>query len=324
MIPPSRRCAARPDALTGGDHVIERGRTTPELWGRLECTCDEVDGFAHRNLEHTALRQPRGHGRRECAAGAMRFTALDSWMTPDVLVASVPEQIDHLVTLEVTTLDQSSPRAELDQGARRAAEVVRGFDLVPEQQLGLMGVGCDKRGEREQPGAHSIDGFFGEQAIAARRDHDGVEYKGAETMRVDRLSHRFDELARGEHAGLDRGRRQIVDHDFDLLLHEVDGHGMHAVDAGGVLGGNRGDDRGAEDAERLKGLEIGLNACTSARVRPGDGEGNGGRGRVGHSHIGVKGMRVSTRRSAAIVRKAGGGRHPAPWRWVPGESSCQS
>ena len=52
------------------------------------------------------------------------------------------------------------------------------------------------------------------------------------------------------------------------------GTGLDGAHAEGVLRGERDDDRGAEDAELLEGLEVGLDAGAAAGVRAGDGEGD--------------------------------------------------
>src|SRR5690606_19115812 len=74
---------------------------------------------------------------------------------------------------------------------------------------------------------------------------------------------------------------------------------LHAVS---ILGGERGDNAGAVDAQRREGLEVGLDAGATGAVRPGDGEGyrrppsRRGRG-VGHR---PRSLRISVRRPSGV------------------------
>ena len=73
----------------------------------------------------------------------------------------------------------------------------------------------------------------------------------------------------------DRARRKVVRHGGDLGPHDIWWHGVDHRDAPGILGGDRGHRRGAEDAERLKRLEVGLNSGAAPTVAPGNGEHDG-------------------------------------------------
>ena len=77
-----------------------------------------------------------------------------------------------------------------------------------------------------------------------------------------------------QHADLHRAHVEIGEHGVDLRGDEV---GRHVVDGGhapGVLRGQRGDHRGAVDAERREGLQIGLDAGAAAGIGARDGDGD--------------------------------------------------
>ena len=74
----------------------------------------------------------------------------------------------------------------------------------------------------------------------------------------------------GEHAGLERRGRQVLGQRGELRGDHGLGHRLHRVDAASILRGEGDDDRGAEHAELLEGLEVGLDAGAAAGVRSRD------------------------------------------------------
>src|SRR5262245_19514189 len=70
---------------------------------------------------------------------------------------------------------------------------------------------------------------------------------------------------------------------------------MDAGHALGVLGGQRGEHGRAVDAERRERLEVGLDAGAAARIRTGNGDGDGGLGGLPHcAHVPRLPMALST------------------------------
>jgi hypothetical protein len=140
---------------------------------------------------------------------------------------------------------------------------VRRDDLGQGQHLG------DERGARR--------GL--EQRVAGLRDHDGVEHDGPAAVRAQTRGHRLDDGGRRQHPDLDRVGADIRQHGIDLSRHELGRDVEHAVNAQGVLGGQRGDHRGAEDPERRERLEVCLDAGAATGIGAGDGQ------RCGHGHL---------------------------------------
>src|SRR5436305_14425373 len=74
------------------------------------------------------------------------------------------------------------------------------------------------------------------------------------------------------HADLDRADVEIAEHSVKLRGDEIARQVMNSADGFRVLRGQRRNDGGAVDAERGKGLEIGLNAGPTGGIRAGDSE----------------------------------------------------
>ena len=99
-------------------------------------------------------------------------------------------------------------------------------------------------------------------------------------MAIERRGNRVDRPGIGEHADLHRADVKVGEHRVHLRADEVRGHRMDAENARGVLRRKRGDDARAIDAERGKGLEVRLDAGAAARIRAGNGQGDGRQGKL--------------------------------------------
>ena len=79
-----------------------------------------------------------------------------------------------------------------------------------------------------------------------------------------------------EHADFHRAHFEVGKDRVDLRGDEICRHVVNAEHALGVLCGERGDDRRAIDAQRGKRFQIGFDAGAAARIRSGNGDGDGG------------------------------------------------
>ena len=93
-------------------------------------------------------------------------------------------------------------------------------------------------------------------------------------MVFDGFGYRVDEFRREEHSRLQGGRWQIIGQGLELSPDERLGDALGGPDPHRILGGDGNDHRSTVDTERLKGLEIGLDAGPTARVRSRNREGN--------------------------------------------------
>src|SRR3974390_2355767 len=95
-------------------------------------------------------------------------------------------------------------------------------------------------------------------------------------MMRERARHCLDRLRPWQHADLHRPDREIGKDCIDLRRYEPRGHFMDGADTLGILRGQGRDHRSAVHAKRRKGLQIGLDASATARIRTSDGERNRG------------------------------------------------
>ena len=89
-------------------------------------------------------------------------------------------------------------------------------------------------------------------------------------MRGQPVGDRFDERRAGDHADLDRHRRDVLEHRVDLVGQDRRVGVLHGAHAGGVLRRQRRDGGHAEHAIGQHRLQIGLDACTARGIRSGD------------------------------------------------------
>ncbi|MGY4452385.1 hypothetical protein ACVWZR_007045 [Bradyrhizobium sp. i1.3.1] len=108
-------------------------------------------------------------------------------------------------------------------------------------------------------------------------DHHGIEHDMARLPARQRLRDRIDAGGLRHHADLHRADLEIGKHGVDLRDDEFGGHRVDAGDAARILRRQRRDRGGAIDAERGKGLQVGLDAGAAARIGAGDGERHGRR-----------------------------------------------
>jgi len=83
---------------------------------------------------------------------------------------------------------------------------------------------------------------------------------------------RLDSLYGADHPNLDALRRQVNGQVVQGLQEKFSAKWLIINDSKGGLDGQRCDNRGAEEAMSSKGLEVGSDASTAARIMPGDGQ----------------------------------------------------
>ena len=87
-------------------------------------------------------------------------------------------------------------------------------------------------------------------------------------------SNRLDDFAGTERASFCRVRWDVLQHGIQLGEDEARCQRFHRVHAAGILYGQQGQDTHAVYVPLVKGLQVGLNAGTARRIRPGDSQGN--------------------------------------------------
>lgn len=108
----------------------------------------------------------------------------------------------------------------------------------------------DEFGDRHQTVAQGHNGVFGEQAIAALGDHDGVQHDIACPVMGQSLGNHGGDLSGGYHTDLDRIDPDVVVDGVNLVRDKTGLDHLKGAYAAGVLGGECSDDRSAVGAER--------------------------------------------------------------------------
>jgi hypothetical protein len=220
----------------------------------------------------------RRRGGGEGAAGAVVVPRVEPWTAEVIDRSVVPHDVDRLVGRvgdRVAALDHDRGSAERAQGASRLTLLGERADRGVEQDLGLAHVGGDHC-RLGQEGLQVQALRLGlEQAVAAGGDHHRVDDEPGQPAGRREVGDGVDDVGRREHARFHRSDGEVVEHGVDLRDDEIGGHRMYTADPSGVLGGQRGDGGGAEDAERGEGLQVGLDAGAAAGVRAGNGQRDG-------------------------------------------------
>jgi len=166
----------------------------------------------------------------------------------------------------MTTLHECRFRAELHERPAGALHVVGGADVSAYEDRGFVEIRGHQRGERHEPPHNQLLGITVEQAIARRRDHDGVEHVVREPPPRDAVRHRPDEARGPEHPRLHRAGRQVVGQRVELAGDELGRDRLPPPNPDRVLSRHGRDHARAEHAELVERLQVGLDAGAAARA----------------------------------------------------------
>ncbi len=183
-------------------------------------------------------------------------------------------------------LDQDIGGAERGERIRLPLDRVLGLRLArAEQGRRFRQIRRDQRRQRDKMAVDGGNGFVFQEPRAGGRNHHRIEHDVARLVALQPRRHGLDQLGRRQHADLHRRDVEILENGVDLLRDEVRRHGVDGGDALRILRRQRDEDAGAIDLMRREGLEIGLDAGAAARIRAGDGQGDGCHGPVSSGGI---------------------------------------
>ena len=185
------------------------------------------------------------------------------------------QQIDGLVPSKVPALHERSASTEVEDRPRGVREITRGLDRQTREDACFMEVWGHDGGQRYELPPDGILGVAIEETVSARGNHHRVEHVVGQPKLIDGVGHGLHQRRAGEHAGLDRVRRNVRGHSPDLLADHLLGNHVHSGDLEGVLSRHGGDRATAENAERMERLEVGLDAGSAPAVAACDCEGYG-------------------------------------------------
>ena len=187
-------------------------------------------------------------------------------------------------------------------GGLRDAQQPGGFLQVGRQQAHLW----------QQHRADPLQVAFIHQALVCAGRHHGVKYHEGRAMAGQHLGNRLGNLGVGHHADLHGGHRHVLEHGFQLRLHQLRRQRRDHVHGLRVLRHHGRHHRHAIGAQRPECLQVGLDAGPTGRISPGDGQhvggGSGrgaGRGCRGGGHGGMSGRRKGTVPLSMSVRRVG-------------------
>jgi RNA methyltransferase, TrmH family len=250
----------------------------------------EPERVLHGTREGTSQCQPRRDGGRQGAPRAVRRGGIETRPGKPLDTVRGNQKIHRCVPIEVASFDERSAGAEAQQRPTRVLHRAGRTDDVPDENGGLVEVGGDQGGEGDEEACHESLRLGSEEPISGRRYHDRIEHVVGEAMTGEGLRHRFDDRSSAEHTGFHGRGGQVFGQGIELAGHEGGSHRFPGAHAQGVLGRHGADDAGTEDAELVKGLEIGLDPRAAARVRAGDGQRD------------LHGWRLAARAGAAMLQ----------------------
>ena len=252
--------------------MIQRSMALAEARSRRDRAMDEVEPLLDRAREGPAQREAGGDRCRERAAGTVGRRRVEAGMRKAMHAARAHQDIDHLLAVRVPALHERDLRALLHQGAAGAFHVFGRLDVDLGQNPRFIDVGGDDGRERNETPGDGALGVDGQQPVARGGDHDRVEDVLRQAVAGDAVGDGFDELDGAEHPRFHGLRRQVLGERIELRRDEGGGHGLPVLDAARILRGDGAHDAGAEDAELMERLEVGLDPGSAPGVRPGDGE----------------------------------------------------
>ncbi len=237
---------------------------------------DVVFGGVNGVAERVAGGETGSDGGGVGAAGAVGGDAGNKGGAEEQFGGAVVKDVNGLAAggSEMSAFDEGGATEGLVDVAGGAAEVLGLVKLLTGEDRGLVEVGGDERGEREELLEQNFFGGGFEETGAAGGDHDGIDDEGDLAVAAEEVDDGPDDGGGIEHAGLGGGRGEFGKDCVELLANKLRSGGVDGADAARVLGGEAGDGGGAVDTELAEDLKVGLKAGAAAAVRAGDGEGD--------------------------------------------------
>ena len=134
--------------------------------------------------------QPGRDRGRERAAGSVGVGRVDPRRREHVERRAVEDDVLRAFTAEVAALDDDEARPERLDPAGRLARRPLVDDIDAREHGCLRGVGRDDGGERQEQLAERGDGILAEEAIAALRDHHGIDDEAGHAVGAQPVGHR--------------------------------------------------------------------------------------------------------------------------------------
>ena len=254
--------------------MVERSVSPTQARCRGDRAVDEIERIIDGAGERPSQGEAGRDRRRERAPGAVCRGRLDARFGEPVHAARADQHVDHLIALEVAALHEDDLRPLADQSETGSLHLLGCTDLLLGENARFVDIGRDQGREWDETANDSALRRDGEQPVAGGRHHHGIEHVVGEAVAGDGVGDRFHQLGCPEHPRFHGLRRKVLGQGIELRRDERGGNGLPGADPAGILRRHRAHDAGAEDAELVEGLEVGLDAGSAAGVRSGDCEGD--------------------------------------------------
>ena len=251
--------------------MIQRSMPTAIPWRRGDRRPHISPRPDHRIPQRHPLGQSGGDGGGGGASRSMRVPRRDARRGEGLDPLRRRQQVGQFVPRQVPAFQQHGGHAKRQQRHRRDPHLGHGANGHARQGLGLRQVGREYGGHRQQPAAERVHRLGGKQRVPALGDHHRIDDQGnSGGVTLQRPAHGCDHLRRAEHTGFHHVGADVGQHGFHLPGDEIQWHGMDAMHAQGVLGGQRGQRGRGEASQRGDGFDVGLNARSASGVRARD------------------------------------------------------
>jgi len=246
--------------------MIQGSVAVPDARCVLNRAGDVLLGLRHGVHERVTMRELRGNGRRERAAGPMGVTGTYPRRLKFCKQVIVKQQVHQLVALGVSTLDQDGGGAEIANPDSRLPGMIERDDRDPAQHLGFRDIWRDDASPGQKFVPERDNRVIVEEACAAFGHHHRIHDDERQLELGNGGRDGLDDRGGGEHAGLGRVECEIAGDRFYLRGHEVGRERDDSCDAACILRRDRRDRGRAVDAVRGKCFQVGLDSSAAARV----------------------------------------------------------
>lgn len=253
--------------------------THVQLVRAAQCTAQPCAGRADRLGPVPGPRHDRGHRGGQRAPGAVGVTRVHPATLEQrggFVLTGEQQGVRGRVPGQVATLHEDPG---MERRRDRASLLER---LVPGRGHGALGQHREFRevgGDQIRVGQQLPQGPFGvrtQQSPTGRGDHDGVDHDHGCAPHHEPVPDRVDDLHGAEHPHLDRIQGDVPGDRIQLVPQDLDGWGVYAHDAPGVLGDHCGDHTQPVPAQCGDGFQV------RGVTRPARGIGSGNREDAGY------------------------------------------
>ena len=182
-----------------------------------------------------------------------------------------PLGIEHVhgISCQVPALHQDGFGSHLMKSSRRPVHAVYVPDFESGEPFRLVQVRRHERGVGYERVPDCIERIVGTERPAVLAHNHGVHHQGESEVR-GRLRHGSHDRSVTQRSRLGRGGRNIVEHRAELMQHQHRWQAFDVFQGNGVLDRDERNHGFAVNAQLMKGLEIGLNACAARWIGTGD------------------------------------------------------